>query len=156
MPETIKQALSLLKEKYEIFSELTEQEIGLISPLFDQKNYAAESFLFREGEPSTFICFVVTGKLEITKETDIQDHPIMLGTLSTGSFTGETALLEGSHTRAVSVSAIEDSEVLILGKNDLEHITREYPETGVKLLKELARILTIRLLKAIERISRSY
>ncbi|KPJ97456.1 MAG: hypothetical protein AMK71_13320 [Nitrospira bacterium SG8_35_4] len=156
MKQNIKQVLSVLKEKYEIFNELAEKEIELISPLFDQKNYRAESFLFREGEPSTFICFIVSGKFEITKQTDIQNHPIMLGTLSTGSFTGETALLEGSHTRAVSVSAIEDSEVLILKKNDLELITRQHPEIGVKLLKELARILTIRLLKAIERISRSY
>jgi CRP-like cAMP-binding protein len=154
--ENINQVLSALKEKSEIFNELTDQEIAHISPFFEHKIYRTDSFLFREGEPSAFIYFIVSGKVEITKQTDMQAHPIILGRLSTGSFTGETALLEGPQIRAASVSAIENSEVLILKKSDLEHITREYPETGVKLLKELTRILTIRLLKAIEKIGRLY
>lgn len=85
-----------------------------------------------------------------------QANPIILGRLSTGSFIGETTLLEGPQKRAVSVSAVEDAEVLILKKSDLDHITQEYSVIGVKLLKELARILTIRLLKAVEKISRAY
>jgi len=39
MKQNIKQVLSVLKEKYEIFNELAEKEIELISPLFDQKKY---------------------------------------------------------------------------------------------------------------------
>ncbi len=148
--------MSFMKEKSEIFNEMTDQEIELISPFFELKKYPAESFVFKEGEPGTFICFIVSGKVEIMKETDIQAHPIVLGRLSSGSFTGETALLEGSQARAVSVSAVEDSELLIMKKSDLENIPREYPEIGVKLLKEISRILSIRLLKAIEKISRAY
>ena len=156
MKENVKQVLTALKGKYEIFNDLTDQEIDIISPFFDQKRYSAESFLFREGEPSTFICFIVSGTFEITKQAELQGNPIILGRLSTGSFTGETTLLEGSQIRAVSVSAVEDSDVLILKKDDLDHITREYAVIGVKLLKEISRILTIRLLKAVEKISRAY
>ena len=156
MKENVKQVLTALKENADIFNELTDGEIDTIAPFFDQKRFSAESFLFREGEPSTFICFIVSGKFEIIKQTDLQANPIILGRLSTGSFTGETTLLEGSQIRAVSVFAVEDSEVLILKKSDLDHITAEYAEIGVKLLKELTRILTIRLLKAVEKISRAY
>ena len=156
MKENVKQVLLSLKETSDIFNELTDQEIDMISPFFEQKRYRAESFLFREGEPSTFMGFIVSGTFEIIKQTELQANPIILGRLSTGSFIGETTLLEGPQKRAVSVSAVEDAEVLILKKSDLDHITQEYSVIGVKLLKELARILTIRLLKAVEKISRAY
>ncbi|UCE71146.1 MAG: cyclic nucleotide-binding domain-containing protein [Nitrospiraceae bacterium] len=106
MKENVKQALLSLKETSDIFNELTDQEIDMISPFFEQKSYSAESFLFREGEPSTFIGFIASGTFEIIKQTDIQANPIILGRLSTGSFIGETTLLEGPQKRAVSVYAV--------------------------------------------------
>jgi CRP-like cAMP-binding protein len=156
MKEHINKVLSIMKDTSDIFNEMTDQEIEIIAPFFKQQSLPAESFLFREGEPSTFLCFIISGKVEITKQTDVQAYPIIIGRLSAGSFTGETVLLDKPQTRQVSVSATEDSEVLILSRNDLEHISREYPAIGVKLLKELSRILTIRLLKAIDKITRMY
>ena len=156
MNEKINKMLLLLRDKSEIFNEFTDKEIEMISPFFEQMQCRKESFLFREGEPSTFIAFIVSGVFEIEKQTDIQAHPIILGRLATGSFTGETVFTEKESARAVSVSAVEDSEVLILKKSDLDNIKREYPEIGVKLLTELLRIVAIRLLKAVDKISHTF
>lgn len=148
--------LTVLRDESEIFNEFTDKEIELISPFFKQMQCSKDSFFFKEGEPSTFIAFIVSGMFEILKQTDIQANPIMLGRLATGSFTGESVLTEKTQTRAVSVVAVEDSEVLILNKSDLDHIKREYPEIGVKLLTELLRIVAIRLLKAVDKISHTF
>jgi len=57
------------------------------------------------------------------------------------------------HKRSATVEAVEDTVTLILTNKAVEALIRQHPYTGIKLLKGLIRILSLRLRKATERLT---
>jgi len=153
MENNIKEMIVNMKDELVIFHELTDQELEQILPYFETLSCKEGSNLFTEGDPSGFIAFILSGKLEIKKQTEFKGKSMVLATLNTGSFIGETALIDENAPRAATAIALEDTEVLILKNAAQESILQKYPETGIKILKELVKYISIRLLKALEKLA---
>lgn len=153
MENNMKELIVNMKDELVIFHELTDHELDQILPYFKTVSCNKGSALFNEGDPSGFIAFILSGKLEIKKETEFEGKSMILGTLNTGSFVGETALVDPREPRAATAIALEDTKALTLNADALEAILNKYPETGVKILKELVKYISIRLLKALEKLA---
>ncbi len=53
------------------------------------------------------------------------------------TFFGEMSLLDG-HTRSANVTAIEESELLVIRREEFLQMLKEFPQIAINLLKELA------------------
>jgi len=153
MDDNLRQLIFREKDDLGLFNLLNEKEIEQILPYFKAVSYPAGSTLFNEGDPGGFIAFILSGTLEAKQSTEFKRAPLVLGTLKKGTFIGETSLIDAKRPRAVTVSVLEDSELLILNIDALDSITQQYPSVGIKILKGLLRTVTIRLLKAMEKLS---
>ncbi len=156
MDENVRQLTLQMKDQLGIFHLLTNQELENILPFFESVNCAAGDSLFNEGDTSGFISFILSGKLEIKKETEFKGRQIVLATLGAGSFIGETALVNDEEPRAATAVALEDTQLIILRMDSLEAIIGKYPETGIKILKGLVKFVSFRLLKALEKLAAAY
>jgi CRP-like cAMP-binding protein len=145
-----------LKDQLLIFQSLSDLEMEYILPFFEIRFCKAGDALFTEGDPSGFISFILSGKLEVKKGTEFAGTPIVLGTLNKGSFIGETALISDNEPRAATAIALEDTQVLILSNESLEDIIQKHPETGAKILKELLKFVSFRLIKALEKLAATF
>ncbi len=156
MESTVKELVFTMKDQLLIFQSLSDREMEHILPYFEIRFCKAGDALFTEGDPSGFISFILSGKLEVKKQTEFAGNPIVLATLNRGSFIGETALVSDNEPRAATAIALEDTQVLVLHNDSLESIIQKHPETGAKILKELLKFVSFRLIKAVEKLAAAF
>jgi CRP/FNR family transcriptional regulator, cyclic AMP receptor protein len=148
---TITEHLDKLRSEM-IFSFIEDDDAEKIIPFFDLVDYPAKSVVFKEGDPGDFIGFVVSGKLEVKKQTEFKGNQLIIALLSSGALVGELSIFD-QHNRSATVEAVEDTTMLILKNTSLDALLQQHPYTGTKLLKGLIRILALRLRKATERLT---
>ena len=143
----------LKKMRHEmIFSQLDDEDINKISSFFELATYPAHRVIFREGEPGDFVGFVVSGKLEVKKQTEFKGNQLIIAILGSGALVGELSIFE-NHNRSATVEAVDNTTMLILRNETLDNFIHQHPVTGIKILKNLIRILSLRLRKATERLT---
>ena len=121
-----------------IFRLLDYEELLRIHNLVFPKEFKAGERIFSEGDPGDSLYVMIRGKVEISKGGETVVH------LGWGSHFGEMALVDRSNRSADSI-AVEDSQCLVLYRDDFYSIIHNHSRTAVKLLWSLARVLTARL-----------
>jgi hypothetical protein len=108
--------------------------------------------IVRRGESDDRgLYLVVNGKLRVRTGDSAHDRDIRV--LEPGAVFGEMALVE-ARERSADVVAESRAEVLVLSAEDLERLERRFPRTGLKVLHNLATILSQRLRDTTERLVR--
>jgi CRP-like cAMP-binding protein len=152
MTKDIKQLLHEMKDDLNIFHSLRVEDLDTLAPYFNILHYPAGSTIFKEGDSGDFMGFVISGRLEVKKKTELKGRQVVLALLSKGSFVGELSLIDG-HPRSANVTAAEDSFLLILKKSSFDSFLESYPSIGIQILKGINRILSIRLRKSVDRLA---
>lgn len=88
------------------------------------RDVKAEEEISKEGKGGESLFVLIAGKAEVTRMTE--GEPRTLGFLGGGSIFGEMALLTGAPPTA-TVSAITDSEVFVVGREDLNAVAKLHP-----------------------------
>ena len=134
------------------FGFLTHEERRGICPYLQIRVYPAKEVLMEENEISNYMGFLVEGRLAVKKETDFKGKYIILAILEKGTVVGETEIL-GHGPRSSTVVAVEECRLLTLTDESFDLMLQEKPPLGIKLLKRIVYIMSLRLRKAGERLS---
>ena len=97
--------------------------------------------------------FLLEGKLAVRKETSFDGKHILLAILEPGTMVGEISVV-ARENRNASVAAIEDSTLLVLSGDDFEKLVNRNSVLGVKFLSHIVKVVSLRLRKADDRLSR--
>jgi len=125
-----------------LFDCLNVQEIKSIQKWFIRKEVKKGSVVYKQGTDGRSVCFVVEGELSVIKRREEGD--VTIATVSKGESVGEMALIDGL-TRSADVLAASDASLLLLKREDFDAMTAELPDISVKVLKSLARALSMTL-----------
>lgn len=108
--------------------------------------FAADDFVFKEGEIGTEMFIVQEGRVEILKQVGGVEK--QLAVLEKGDFFGEMAILE-ELPRTASARAQVDSKLIEINGSTFDKMLRTNPEIAVRMMRKLSRRLreTDRLLK---------
>jgi len=140
---TMKETITDLLVKIPMFAGLDPDELEVIKKhikLFEVKEGA---ILFQEGDQGDYVCFVVDGRLEITKRTIIGDD-FVLNTLAKGQSVGELSIID-RRPRSATVRAKTEATLFTLTRDDFELIMKDYSEVSIKILKGLSLLLSKKL-----------
>jgi len=127
--------LFLLK-KIPIFASLNEKQLSHIASYCVIKKYSKDQLILVEEEAGKTLFIISKGRVKVTRTSD-DGREVILSILESGDFFGEMSLLDGK-TRSASVTAIEDSELLLLRRGDFIQILEDFPKIAIALLIELA------------------
>lgn len=94
--------------------------------------------LFAQGDPGHELFLVLTGVLEITRET--AGEKLTLALVKAGGAVGEMALLDAG-PRSATGRALEPTEVLAIGQEAFRDTIRAEPELAFELLRSMAQAL---------------
>lgn len=119
-----------------LFSELEDQDLERIANVASIQKYHKDNIILIEEEVGTTMFIIISGRVKISRISD-DGREVILSILSEGDFFGEMALLDGQ-TRSANVTAIEESELLMLRREDFLQMLYDYPQIAINLLKELA------------------
>jgi HD-GYP domain-containing protein (c-di-GMP phosphodiesterase class II) len=102
------------------------------------RHYAAGDTVFEEGAPGDSIHLVRAGALEVRRMEGVERYT--LARLEPGHVFGELAVLDRT-PRTATVVAVEDSETVEVGGEDLDRVLAEHPQAVRRILGVLARLL---------------
>jgi CRP/FNR family transcriptional regulator, cyclic AMP receptor protein len=133
------------------FKFLADEEIEILCHYLDHRVVPANAILMAEGEPGDCMGFLVTGRLVVNKETSFAGKYILLAILDPGSMVGEIAVMDHCR-RTATVTAMEESQLLMLTTKALNELLAREPLLGIKILRRIVQVLGLRLQGADDRL----
>lgn len=89
-----------------------------------------------EEEIGSTMFVILDGRVKISRISD-EGREVILSILCDGDFFGEMAILDGQ-TRSANAVTLEDTEMLIIRRENFLEMLYDYPQIAINLLKELA------------------
>jgi CRP-like cAMP-binding protein len=120
----------------ELFSDFSTKQLEAVSLVARNKTLQRREELFHKGDHSEEVYVIASGKLKVLT-TSAEGDDVVFSILGPREVFGEVALL-GATSRTASVSAIEDCQLLVIGRRDFTSFLRTNPEVSAKLLSVLA------------------
>lgn len=127
--------INLLKS-IPLFSELSDKDLEHVVNVANRQRYHKENLILIEEEVGSSMFVILDGRVKISRISD-DGREVILSILSEGDFFGEMSLLDGQ-TRSANVTAIDDSELLVIRREEFLQMLHDYPQIAINLLKELA------------------
>lgn len=125
-----------LVKRVPLFSQLDEDDLEKIRNLCVTQHYVKDQIILIEEEAGNTLFLIQRGRVKVSRISD-DGREVILSILEPGDFFGELSLIDGK-ARSASVTAIEDSEVLMLRRGDFLGLLSDYPQISISLMKELA------------------
>lgn len=129
--------------KIPLFATLTPKEVKRVALAVYERKYQAGEFLFKEGNPGTGMFIIKEGAISIERVSENGDI-MHLASLKSGDFVGELSLLSDD-PRSASARCTKTTTVIVLVREDLFDFIDRDLAVGVKILKELAKMIGERL-----------
>lgn len=127
----------LLKE-IDLFAFLEGDEREVLAGMVDSERLAAGTILFRAGDPGESMYVVKSGAVELSVKDNV-GQKIVLSQPGPGDVFGELALLDGGARTATAI-ATEDSEFIVLDREDLVHLFKRRPEAALHVLAAMGKM----------------
>jgi len=141
-----------MKAEHNIFSFIDDETAKGLCGYFRCSTAEAGEVLWTENSPCEYMAIIVSGRVEIKKQTEFEDRYILVGVIGSGSIVGSLCILDGQ-PRAVTAEALEDLQLLTITRAKLEELISENPEVGVKLMKGILLSVSMRLRKCFDRLT---
>lgn len=122
-----------------LFSGLEEQELERLSRVAVRRRAGRGDQVVRSGESADALLILLTGRAKVTN-FDEEGREIILAWLGPGEFFGEMGLIDGN-ARSASVVAVENCELLAIGKQEFQRCMQENFQVAQKLMQILVRRL---------------
>ncbi len=130
-----------------LFSELNDQALASLERLAARRKYPKDTVVFFENEEGDSLFMILEGRIKVTILGD-DGREIILTMLGAGDLFGEMALLD-NEPRSATAIAVEESELLLLNRNDFQTAIIDNPAISTALVK----VLSTRLRRANHQIS---
>jgi CRP/FNR family transcriptional regulator, cyclic AMP receptor protein len=120
----------------EMFGLLNEDDRIALAEVVDELAVPAGHTLFQAGDPGDSLFIVREGEIELFIK-DTAGQKIVLTTAQPGDMFGELAMLD-TGPRTATALALDDSEVLVLDRDDLVLLFQRKPEAALHMLAALS------------------
>lgn len=115
-----------------LFSGLSPDELHLLAEHAIRRRVSQGELLFSEGETCKGLHIISTGRLRIFKSSPSGREQV-LAVEGPGGSVAELPVFDGGPYPA-SVSAVEDSQILFISRNDFRTFCLNHPEVALKML----------------------
>ncbi|NJD22016.1 MAG: cyclic nucleotide-binding domain-containing protein [Melioribacter sp.] len=124
------------------FKNLSNKNMKLLMKVLHNRIYAANEYIFYQGDPGIGLYLIIRGEISITEEIDGERFDLAL--LTRGDFFGELALLD-DEKRSASAIALKDSQLAVIFKPDLDEFVETHSKDGIQILRGISQIVATRL-----------
>ncbi len=148
MKEILKDLYASMKEEKSFFNFMSDEDLRDLSAFFETKNIPKGELLWKKEDPYDYIAFIVSGKVDIKKETEFEGKELVVGKYSKGAL----CILDESLKR-VTAEAFEDVTLAIITQKKLDKLIDTNPQLGAKLLKGMLLTVSSRLRQSFDRLA---
>ncbi|MCP5050275.1 MAG: cyclic nucleotide-binding domain-containing protein [bacterium] len=127
----------------DIFSNLSTSPMMELCKLFKEKVYDQQETIFDEGSIGNSMMVIASGEVRVSQTSESQAEEALV-VLKRGEIFGEMALIEDLPRSATTI-AHTSVITLEISRSDFLNFINSYPDSGVKILLKLCKILSSRL-----------
>lgn len=118
------------------FASMDEATLQAMRPAARRVAQPRNTVVFHEGEPCRGFYVVYTGAVKLYKESaDAKEHVLHIA--MPGDCFGEAALFLGTGYPA-SAAAVQDSDLILLRRNEILQLLKESPDVSFRLMASMA------------------
>ena len=139
-PLRTKEALESLRA-IPLFSSVSDEDLEMIASLLIERCFPNNKTIVEEGLPGDYMYVIQEGRVKVTKLSGDGREKI-LEMMGPGDFFGEMALLDRA-PRSASVTALSETVILALARNDFLSVLRRSPDLAMAVIQELTRRLRL-------------
>ena len=122
-----------------LFSPLSDEEVALLSEVTTVKSFAKSQTIIHKSDEGDMFFSILTGKVKVIL-TDEEGKEYIVCILRPMEFFGEMSLLDGE-PRSASVVTMDETEVLVLRREDFVALLQKNPMLCIKLIGVLGQRL---------------
>jgi CRP/FNR family cyclic AMP-dependent transcriptional regulator len=136
---------TLFLKNHNIFKDLIPQELDIVKKFLKMTEADMGQVIFKQGSSAESMCLVLSGELEVMKAAK-DGSLVKIATIGDGQSVGEMALVDGL-VRSATVRASMLTTIVVLKRSEFDEIMQQYPRIAAKLMKGIARHISINLRK---------
>jgi len=129
-------------KRVSIFAGLSDGDMELLKPLFEQFSCPVGTTVIKQGEPADYLYLVLGGKVEVSFKP-YDGNSITVSHVKVGGLFGWSAVV-GSEKYTSSIVASENLEAVRIRGSELRKLCVEHPESGKAILEHLANTVSTR------------
>ncbi|WP_271401694.1 Crp/Fnr family transcriptional regulator [Salinicoccus roseus] len=131
--------LERLLAQIEIFRSLTDEELGLIVDISNQRKFYRNTHIFMQDEPMNHVYFVASGKVKIYRN-DPSGREQIVNFFQAGEMFPHHGLFRKDSYPANAIT-VETSELITIEKYDFEQLLMDHPEVSIKMFRTLGQLI---------------
>lgn len=141
---------TLFLQSHNIFKDMIPAELEVMKKYLKMTEVDMGKVIFKQGSTAESMCLVLSGELEVFKAAK-DGKQVKIATIVDGQSVGEMALVDGM-VRSATVRSSMLSTIIVLKRDDFDDILQHYPRIAAKLMKGIARHISINLRKTSEQL----
>jgi CRP/FNR family transcriptional regulator, cyclic AMP receptor protein len=135
-----------------LFDELNSRELEIVADHMNFFEIDEDEVLFTEGDRGDYVCFVLKGSLDVVKETGVPGETVTIATITRKRSIGEMSVIDNT-TRSATAIARSKTSLVALPQKSFNAILDRHPKTGIKILKGIARLMSLNMRKTSSRLA---
>lgn len=136
LPDEVRLRAQSLLEGIPLFSEVPPHHLRELARYARTETFSPGEVIVKMGDPGSTLYIVKSGSVSVSRE-----HPsggeVALATFGPGDFFGDLSIFDGER-RSATVTAVEETATVTLGRYDLVRVVSGNPQIGLSLLKSLS------------------
>ncbi len=138
-----KKKIEIFLKEVELFSDLSNEELTLISKIIKIEQYGSKTFLFKENVALNYIYVIYEGEVELLKTTP-SDKNKRLAYFTKGESLGEASIIDDS-PHSTSARLVSHSSIIVIDRKDLKKIFESNKNIAIKIITRLSRLISRRM-----------
>ena len=127
----------LFLKNVDFLKELSTLQLKKIRAHIYKKTYMQKEIIYKKGQEAKLICIVKSGKIELNNDKDKQ-------ILQKRDLLGKKYLFNNNEVYPYTATALEDSEIFLIQKDDIETLVEKDKSMGFKMFKHTLNMLYTR------------
>ncbi len=127
-----------------LFANMSNDELSVIASLLEIQKSEASKEIFQEGDPGGKMLIIGNGTVEVQKNRSHGSGRVVIARFESGGVIGEMSLIDGM-PRSASAVAIQPTTYYFLSKTSMETLFESHKDIAIKLLSDLAKLISLRL-----------
>ncbi len=119
-----------------LFESASEEVLQTLLPNLNEMHFAPGQVIFEDGSEGDSMFLILSGSVKICKVTKMNEE-VVLGILHAGDFFGELEMID-TRPRSARVSAMTDSKIAVLSRNDFNTLLETCPPFAFNLLRMMS------------------
>ncbi|MBX3044571.1 MAG: aspartate ammonia-lyase [Candidatus Kapabacteria bacterium] len=128
----------------QLFEGLSNTELESIALICNFKTYRINQYLFEENQPRLNLFLLINGRVELVKRNPFGKEKLFR-VFERFDFMSEGALMDEDNPHSTSAKVVEDSELLVISRENFNELFKANYHLAVKILATVSRVISRRM-----------